>query len=68
MTEGTVQLDSGLEKTVYTCCCNAVKGIYFYTTYENSQITAVRMHRENLDSDTLITYPLHRKENILFEN
>ncbi len=68
MTEGTVQLLSGLEKTVYTCCCNTTKGIYYYTSYENSQITAVRMHNENLDSDSLIAYPLHRKENIFFEN
>ena len=35
--------DVGGEKyeiTIYTSCCNADKGIYYYTTYENHQITA----------------------------
>ena len=29
------------EITIYTSCCNGKKGIYYYTTYENHQITAV---------------------------
>lgn len=36
------------EITIYTSCVNADKGIYYYTTYENHQIQAVDMHRENL--------------------
>ena len=28
------------------------KGIYYYTTYENSQITGVDMHAEDLDGRT----------------
>lgn len=46
------------EITLYTSCCNATKGIYYYTTYENHQISAVDMHRENLDGTTLICYPV----------
>lgn len=54
-----MRLDGGkYEITLYTSCCNATRGIYYYTTYENSQITAVDMHRENLDSDALIRYPV----------
>lgn len=45
------------EITVYSCCCNTDKGIYYYKTYDNNQITAVTMHRENLDSNQLISYP-----------
>lgn len=56
------------EYTIYSCCCNADKGIYYYRAYENSQITAVNMHRENLDGNTLITYPLRRQQHILYEN
>lgn len=56
---GCCEVEEGkYEITIYTSCCNADKGIYYYTTYENQQITAVDMHRENLDSDTLARYPM----------
>lgn len=56
------------EITLYTSCCNATKGIYYYTTYENHQISAVDMHRENLDSSSLICYPVLQGEQIYFQN
>lgn len=56
------------EITIYTSCCNASKGIYYYTTYDNHQITAVDMNRENLDSKKLICYPLIQKEQISYQN
>ena len=46
------------EYTVYTSCCNMDRGIYYYTTYENSRITAVDMHRTDLDGKALSVYPL----------
>ena len=60
--------DGKYEITIYTSCCNANKGIYYYTTYENQQITAVDMHRENLDSDTLARYPMVMKQQICWQN
>ena len=27
------------ERTIYTSCCNATRGIYYYTTYDNHQIS-----------------------------
>lgn len=66
---GCCELDDGkYEITIYTSCCNADKGIYYYTTYDNHQITAVDMHRENLDTDTLIRYPLIKDEQIRMQN
>ena len=56
------------EITIYTSCCNADKGIYYYTTYDNRQITAVDMNREDLWSNKLIRYPLLTEENILRQN
>ena len=56
------------EITIYTSCCSAAKGIYYYTTYENHQIHAVDMQRENLDSKELILFPLVRKEQIKVQN
>lgn len=56
------------EITIYTSCCNADKGVYYYTTYENHQITAVDMHRENLEGRELIRYPLILGEQIKLQN
>ena len=66
-TRGCCVLENGeYEKTIYTSCCNADKGIYFYTTYNNRQITAVDMYRTDLNSSELITYPLVDEEKIEF--
>lgn len=67
-TRGCCAVGDGWEITLYTSCCNADRGIYYYTTYGNRQITAVDMHRENLDSERLIRYPLILDEQIRFQN
>ncbi len=46
------------EITVYSSCCNTDKGIYYYKTYDNSQITAVDMYKEDLESSTLVSYDI----------
>lgn len=60
--------DEKYEITLYTSCCNADKGIYYYTTYENHQITAVDMNRENLNDTHLVRYPLIYGEQIKMQN
>ena len=66
---GLVHMGGGqYEITIYTSCCNASKGIYYYTTYENSQITAVDMHREDLDASELRLWPLVKGQQIRWEN
>lgn len=60
--------DEKYEITIYTCCCNADKGIYYYTSYNNHQITAVNMFHEQLDSDNLIRYQLILGEQIRMQN
>ena len=60
--------DGKYEFTIYTSCCNADKGIYYYTTYDNHQISAVSMYRENLDGKVLIRYPLILGEQIKMQN
>ena len=66
---GCCELDDGIfEITIYTSCCNASKGIYYYTTYDNHQITAIDMHKENLNSENLIRYPLIKGEHINYQN
>ncbi len=58
----------GYEITVYSSCCNADKGIYYYTSYENHRISAVDMHKFGLDGKTLFRTPLKSAEDILFKN
>lgn len=66
---GCVHMGRGkYEITVYSSCCNTDKGIYYYTTYENSQITAVDMHNEDLEGDKVIVYPLVKKQQIKIQN
>lgn len=56
------------EITIYTCCCNADKGIYYYTSYDNHQITAVDMNKENLDGTELVRYKPIAEEQIRIQN
>lgn len=60
--------DNKYEISIYTSCCNATKGIYYYRTYENQQVSAVDMNKENLDSKELIRYPLKKDEEIYWHN
>lgn len=58
-TDGCCQVEGGqFEKTLYTSCCNTTKGIYYYTTYFNRQISGIALRRENLDGKELKEYPL----------
>ena len=66
---GCCEVEPGkFEITMYTSCCNTDKGIYYYTTYGNRQISAVDMRRELLDEDTLVCYPLTREVRIFMQN
>ena len=66
---GCCQVGEGkYEITLYTSCCNATRGIYYYTTYDNHQITAVDMHREEMDGASLKRYPLITGEQIRLQN
>lgn len=65
---GVVRLGEQQEITVYTSCCNASKGVYYYTTYENRCITGVGLHREDLEGTEIIAYPLRLRERIVMEN
>ena len=66
--QGCVKVDKGFEKTVYSSCCNTDRCIYYYTTYWNSQITAVELLHEDLDSVCLVSYPLRTAPSIQREN
>ncbi len=59
MPKGCVMTRDGkYEYTRYSCCCNADKGIYYYTTYDNSTVTAVDMHRVDLEGEEVYRFTL----------
>ena len=56
------------EYTLYTSCVNTDTGVFYYTTYENGQINAVDMHREDLDGKRAVSYPLVRGQHFNVQN
>ena len=68
-TRGCCELENGkFEITLYSSCCNADKGIYYYTTYENRQITAVSLFEEDLDARGLVRFPLVNTQSVQYLN
>lgn len=73
---GSVEQQKGLcdvgngsyEYTIYSSCCNMDKGIYYYRTYNNSQITSIDMNKEDLNNNCLTVYPLVREQRINYYN
>ena len=66
---GCCELKDGVyETTIYTSCCNTEKGIYYYTTYDNHQITAVDMNKEDLEGKELIRFEVIKEEQIRKQN
>ena len=57
-----VSEEEGLyEMTIYTSCCNAKRGIYYYTTYEDRTIRAVKLNdltEGELAASALVRRPL----------
>lgn len=65
---GCAHLPHGYEITVYTSCCNADTGVYYYTTYGNQQICAVDMHKVDLDGGEVVSYELKKQQGIHYQN
>lgn len=56
------------DMTLYSCCINASKGIFYYKTYDNSQIHAVYLDHVDLNSDGLSCYDLKKEQRIHYQN
>lgn len=67
--DGCVLLPNGKrERTVYSSCINADRGIYYYKTYNNPRVNAVRLDDENKRSKSLSVYPLLWENDIKYLN
>ena len=64
---GFAQNDSDAPiRTIYTSCIDTEKLIYYFTTYDNRQIRAVRLNK--FDSDRLTVFTMESGENITYIN
>lgn len=63
-----VTKDGRLEITDYSCCYSTNTQIYYYKTYRNNRLTAVRMHEGNMTGSELTVYPLREQQDVCFEN
>lgn len=54
--------------TTYSCCANVDKGIFYYKTYFNSQITGINMNHENLEDTCLKEFKIVRSQQIAWGN
>lgn len=66
--DGCTKTGSKFERTVYTSCCNMDQCIYYYTTYQNNQISAVSLFTENLETCKLTRFPLITDQQIQWVN
>lgn len=59
MVSGTVRTpEQKLDKTTYSSCINASRGIYYCKTYNNNQISAVRLFDTAFAAKDLIEFPM----------
>ncbi len=66
---GICKTDEGKEHfTVYSSCINTERGLYYYTTYENRQISCVDMHKCNLEGEKISRFKLLESQNVFHQN
>lgn len=69
MIKGTVLTkENKLDMTTYSSCINASKGIYYFKTYYNNQINAVKFNENNINSKELEIHELPITQNVKYLN
>lgn len=66
--KGAVRLETGDAHTLYTACYNLDRSVYYYSTYQNRQISSVSLGHEPLEGDRLICYPMTNDQQIYTVN
>ena len=64
----TMTKDKKWNATTYSCCINIDKGIYYYKTYNNNQITAIKLNSFNINNNQLTIYDLENTQQIKYLN
>lgn len=64
----TITEDGKPDVTNYSCCIDTLTGTYYYKTYTNNQITAVKMTEREKNAPKLINIPLVEEQQIRYVN
>lgn len=65
---GSVRLPQGDVETIYTACCDATRGVYYWTCAQNPSVSAADLHRVDLEGSEPISYPLSAPVPIHWQN
>ena len=66
---GVCQVKPGeYEITIYSSCADMEEGKYYYTTYNNSQINCIDLHKIDLEREDFISYPILDNQTIHYQN
>lgn len=65
---GCVKVGDKNEITVYSSCFDASNGVYYYKTYSNNRINAVKMDEANMCGDALTSFQMSEDAFIYFHN
>lgn len=69
MVRGAVLTEEGrADITTYSCCVNVKTGVYYYKTYENSQIQAVSLRGEDSLGKELRIFELESQPSVVYHN
>lgn len=69
MVRGSVDAHGGRkDMTLYSSCADLLEGIYYYTTYDNSRICAVKMKNAELSGEKLSIFKVSDSQDIHFQN
>ena len=64
----TISKKDTYDLTTYTCCINLDKGIYYYKTYNNNQINAIKLTEDNCNKKDITRFSLIESQNINYQN
>ena len=69
MVAGSVRTpENKFDRTTYSSCINASRGICYYKTYNNNQISAVSMHKTDLDGCAPVVFEQVNRQQICYQN
>ncbi len=69
MPRGAVTTEQGIyDITMYSACIDAKNKIYYFKTYDNVNVKAVKLNLENMDNDKISSITLEQKINYEFLN
>jgi choloylglycine hydrolase len=66
--DGAVRTADGYERTEYSAVMDPNSATYYYRTYENSEISAVKLCNEDQEESILKSFPLKKSYEITYQN